>query len=149
MVIAYTFLCFFFFNVLNSRFLHRSGIPTQSSSCRNKHQYWKHCAPNNTIVCVRLQVRGIEITIVVLVLMVWVGAIIMFFNRWGKIRMLIPYQPDYKDTQLKVPGTGACITTNTCQNQTGPGFCCSQVSGEVSRAPSRPKYAHFELCDAR
>ncbi|XP_025419191.1 uncharacterized protein LOC112689610 isoform X2 [Sipha flava] len=73
-----------------------------------------------------VQVRGIEITIVVLVLMVWVGAIIMFFNRWGKIRMLIPYQPDYKDTQLKVPGTGACNTTVTCQNPTGPGFCCSQ-----------------------
>ncbi|XP_050434619.1 uncharacterized protein LOC126841896 [Adelges cooleyi] len=73
-----------------------------------------------------VQVRGIEITIVVLVLMVWVGAIIMFFNRWGKIRMLIPYQPDYKDTQLKVPGTGACNTTSSCQNQTGAGFCCSQ-----------------------
>lgn len=73
------------------------------------------------------QVRGIEITIVVLVLMVWIGAIIMFFNRWGKIRMLIPYQPDYKDTQLKVPGTGACNPVNTCQNQTGTGFCCSQV----------------------
>ncbi|XP_050543570.1 uncharacterized protein LOC126906773 isoform X2 [Daktulosphaira vitifoliae] len=73
-----------------------------------------------------IQVRGIEITIVVLVLMVWVGAIIMFFNRWGKIRMLIPYQPDYKDTQLKVPGTGACNTTTSCQNQTGTGFCCSQ-----------------------
>ncbi|VVC28257.1 Fibronectin type III,Fibronectin type III domain-containing protein 5, C-terminal domain,Immunoglobulin- [Cinara cedri] len=73
-----------------------------------------------------VQVRGIEITIVVLVLMVWVGAIIMFFNRWGKIRMLIPYQPDYKDTQLKVPGTGACNPTNSCQNQTGTGFCCSQ-----------------------
>ncbi|XP_016656820.1 uncharacterized protein LOC100569598 isoform X2 [Acyrthosiphon pisum] len=73
-----------------------------------------------------VQVRGIEITIVVLVLMVWVGAIIMFFNRWGKIRMLIPYQPDYKDTQLKVPGTGACNTTNSCQNPTGPSFCCSQ-----------------------
>lgn len=75
-----------------------------------------------------VQVRGIEITIVVLVLMVWVGAIIMFFNRWGKIRMLIPYQPDYKDTQLKVPGTGACNTTNSCQNPTGPSFCCSQQS---------------------
>lgn len=80
-----------------------------------------------------VQVRGIEITIVVLVLMVWVGAIIMFFNRWGKIRMLIPYQPDYKDTQLKVPGTGACNTTSSCQNQPGAGFCCSQVSVQNSK----------------
>lgn len=46
--------------------------------------------------------RGVEVGIVVLVLMVWVAAIILFFNRWGKIRMLLPYQPDYKETQLKV-----------------------------------------------
>ncbi|XP_039296568.1 uncharacterized protein LOC111053837 isoform X2 [Nilaparvata lugens] len=74
-----------------------------------------------------IQVRGIEVGIVVLVLMVWVGAIILFFNRWGKIRMLLPYQPDYKDTQLKVPGTGACSATATCQNQGASGFCCSQA----------------------
>ncbi|KAK3928581.1 Collagen alpha-1(XIV) chain [Frankliniella fusca] len=53
------------------------------------------------------QVRGVEVGIVLLVLVVWVGAIVLFFNRWGKIRMLLPYQPDYKE-QLKVPGTGAC-----------------------------------------
>lgn len=46
--------------------------------------------------------------IVLVVLMVWAGAIALFFNRWGKIRMLLPYQPDYKQDQLKVPGTGAC-----------------------------------------
>ncbi|KAI5750942.1 hypothetical protein M8J77_002673 [Diaphorina citri] len=75
-----------------------------------------------------VQVRGVEVTIVVIVLCVWVGAIILFFNRWGKIRMLIPYQPDYKDTQLKVPGTGACSVGNGCQNPGGTNFCCSQVS---------------------
>ncbi|XP_026683481.1 uncharacterized protein LOC103514819 [Diaphorina citri] len=73
-----------------------------------------------------VQVRGVEVTIVVIVLCVWVGAIILFFNRWGKIRMLIPYQPDYKDTQLKVPGTGACSVGNGCQNPGGTNFCCSQ-----------------------
>ncbi|XP_075237202.1 uncharacterized protein LOC142333674 isoform X2 [Lycorma delicatula] len=73
-----------------------------------------------------IQVRGVEVGIVLLVLVVWIGAIILFFNRWGKIRMLLPYQPDYKDTQLKVPGTGACAGTTTCQNQSGTGFCCSQ-----------------------
>lgn len=78
-----------------------------------------------------LQVRGIEVTIVVLVLMVWVGAIILFFNRWGKIRMLIPYQPDYKETQLKVPGTGACSSSNTYQNQSGSALCCSQVRASL------------------
>uniref|UniRef100_A0A8D8SXG3 Fibronectin type-III domain-containing protein n=1 Tax=Cacopsylla melanoneura TaxID=428564 RepID=A0A8D8SXG3_9HEMI len=73
-----------------------------------------------------VQVRGVEVTIVLIVLCVWVGAIILFFNRWGKIRMLIPYQPDYKDTQLKVPGTGACGGANGCQNPGGTSFCCSQ-----------------------
>lgn len=72
-----------------------------------------------------LQVRGVEVGIVVLVLLFWVGAIILFFNRWGKIRMLLPYQPDYKDTQLKVPGTGA---SGACPSTQGNGFCCSQVS---------------------
>ncbi|CAH2234475.1 jg1617 [Pararge aegeria aegeria] len=47
-------------------------------------------------------IRGVEIGIVVLVLIVWIGAIALFFNRWGKIRMLLPYQPDYKQEQLKV-----------------------------------------------
>ncbi|XP_072949068.1 uncharacterized protein [Epargyreus clarus] len=47
-------------------------------------------------------IRGVEIAIVVLVLMVWIGAIALFFNRWGKIRMLLPYQPDYKQEQLKL-----------------------------------------------
>lgn len=51
-----------------------------------------------------LQVRGVEVGIVVVVLLVWAGAIALFFNRWGKIRMLLPYQPDYKQEQLKVPG---------------------------------------------
>lgn len=54
--------------------------------------------------------RGVEIGIVLLVLVVWIGAIALFFNRWGKIRMLIPYQPDFKQEQLKVPGTGVCTS---------------------------------------
>ncbi|KAF6209240.1 hypothetical protein GE061_014985 [Apolygus lucorum] len=74
-------------------------------------------------------VRGIEVGLVCLVLLIWVGAIILFFNRWGKIRMLLPYQPDYKDTQLKVPGSCQGGTT-TCGGQGGgsSGFCCSQTS---------------------
>ncbi|KZC08108.1 Fibronectin type III domain-containing protein 5 [Dufourea novaeangliae] len=52
-----------------------------------------------------IQVRGVEVGIVVLVLIFWAGAIALFFNRWGKIRMLLPYQPDYK-APVKVPRTG-------------------------------------------
>lgn len=77
-----------------------------------------------------LQVRGVEIGIVLLVLVVWVGAIALFFNRWGKIRMLLPYQPDYKQEQLKVPGTAACAAAvaagNTCAHHSGE-HVCSQV----------------------
>ncbi|CAD7078431.1 unnamed protein product [Hermetia illucens] len=61
-------------------------------------------------------IRGVEVGIVVLVLIVWAGAIALFFNRWGKIRMLLPYQPDYKQEQLKVPGTGVC-TGSACNGQ--------------------------------
>ena len=80
-----------------------------------------------------LQVKGVEIGLVLLALVVWIIAIALFFHRWGKIRMLIPYQPDYKTQQsLKVPGTGTTMITNrtgNCDSQThqdGPG--CVQVN---------------------
>lgn len=41
-------------------------------------------------------VRTEEVLIVGLVLILWVGAIALFFNRWGKIRMLEPYQPKFQ-----------------------------------------------------
>ena len=30
---------------------------------------------------------------------VWVGAVALFFHRWGKIRMLLPYQPVFKEEE--------------------------------------------------
>ncbi|XP_014614777.1 PREDICTED: uncharacterized protein LOC106792774, partial [Polistes canadensis] len=72
-----------------------------------------------------IQIRGVEVGIVILVLIVWAGAIALFFNRWGKIRMLLPYQPDYKE-QLKVPGTGVCTATNTAYPQHSSQHTCSQ-----------------------
>ena len=77
-----------------------------------------------------IQVRGVEVGIVLLVLVVWIAAIALFFNRWGKIRMLLPYQPDYKE-QLKVPGTGACTAASggSCPGQQhGSSQGCPQVS---------------------
>lgn len=41
-------------------------------------------------------VRAEEALIVILVLVLWVAAIVLFFNRWGKIRMLEPYQPKFQ-----------------------------------------------------
>ncbi|XP_012216831.1 uncharacterized protein [Linepithema humile] len=72
-----------------------------------------------------IQIRGVEVGIVVLVLIVWAGAIALFFNRWGKIRMLLPYQPDYKE-QLKVPGTGVCTAANASYTQHPTQHACSQ-----------------------
>ncbi|XP_046677786.1 uncharacterized protein LOC124365805 isoform X2 [Homalodisca vitripennis] len=40
-------------------------------------------------------VRAEEALIVIFVLILWVAAIALFFNRWGKIRMLEPYQPKF------------------------------------------------------
>ncbi|XP_054286285.1 uncharacterized protein LOC129002476 [Macrosteles quadrilineatus] len=40
-------------------------------------------------------VRTEEALIVIFVLILWVAAIALFFNRWGKIRMLEPYQPKF------------------------------------------------------
>lgn len=71
---------------------------------------------------IAIQVRGVEVGIVVVVLLVWAGAIALFFNRWGKIRMLLPYQPDYKQEQLKVPGTGVC-SAGTCNGQHSHQVC--------------------------
>lgn len=44
-----------------------------------------------------LNVRAEEIGLVLLVLLLWAGAVALFFNRWGKIRMLEPYQPKFID----------------------------------------------------
>lgn len=48
-------------------------------------------------------VRTEEVLIVVLVLLLWVGAIALFFNRWGKIRMLEPYQPKFQQHRASCP----------------------------------------------
>ena len=41
--------------------------------------------------------------------------------------MLLPYQPDYKQEQLKVPGTAACAAAvasgNTCTHHSGDHLC--------------------------
>ncbi|KAL7046461.1 hypothetical protein ACKWTF_002577 [Chironomus riparius] len=82
-------------------------------------------------------IRGIEVGIVVLVLFVWAGAIALFFNRWGKIRMLLPYQPDYKQDQLKVPGTGVCAA----------GACNGQHSHQVTSLTCLPRCEGCGLLD--
>ena len=75
------------------------------------------------------------------VLMVWAGAIALFFNRWGKIRMLLPYQPTYKQEQsFKVPGTTACAS-GTCN---GP-HSHTQVTEMVRKICKLTLLTHYKM----
>ncbi|CAL8083421.1 unnamed protein product [Orchesella dallaii] len=57
------------------------------------------------------RVRVVEITLVALALVLWAGAIVLFFHRWGKIRMLLPYQPDYKEMKNSNASCTTCSLT--------------------------------------
>ena len=52
---------------------------------------------------------------------VWVGAITLFFHRWGKIRMLLPYQPVFKEEEplggLPSQASPSMATSHTLQQQ--------------------------------
>ncbi|KAL5286873.1 hypothetical protein ACFFRR_008085 [Megaselia abdita] len=92
----------------------------ESPNANNNSSNSNYTSPSNSSYTTTTRelppIRGVEVGIVLIVLMVWAGAIALFFNRWGKIRMLLPYQPDYKHEQLKVPGTGVC-TGSGCNGQ--------------------------------
>lgn len=109
------------------------GVPTTAPSNGEDPPISKNPQQN-------IQVRGVEVGIVLLVLVVWIAAIALFFNRWGKIRMLLPYQPDYKE-QLKVPGSGACAVA-------AGGPCPGQQHGSSQGCPQHHHWSshqHFDL----
>ena len=70
-----------------------------------------------------LNVRAEEIGLVLLVLLLWVGAVALFFNRWGKIRMLEPYQPKFIDAPrgslapIVAAGTGPPLVVSTAPHR--------------------------------
>lgn len=70
------------------------GVPAYPISFYDPHRP-QYVMSTNTTSDEGLNVRGEEVGIVLVVLLLWVGAIILFFNRWGKIRMLEPYQPKF------------------------------------------------------
>lgn len=53
--------------------------------------------------------RPEEALIVVLVLILWIGAISLFIHRWGKIRMLEPYAPKF-EAEIHRPSCGPLTT---------------------------------------
>lgn len=71
----------------------------RQSELRQNMQHRHHVITNNFLMFLegpKVIVRTEEVLIVGLVLILWVGAIALFFNRWGKIRMLEPYQPKFQ-----------------------------------------------------
>lgn len=82
------------------------------------------CLLEGPVVIVRVE----EVLLVVLVLMIWVAAIALFFNRWGKIRMLEPYQPKFHQQ----PHRPSCPLAPLSP----PGV--TQVSNSVSRVQKPP-----------
>lgn len=77
--------------------------PTDNESRRFKENTYRpiHRYPDDEPRELRYglaQVRGEELTIVAIALLFWIATICLFFNNWGKIRMLEPYQPAYRDT---------------------------------------------------
>lgn len=57
------------------------------------------------------RVRLVEISLVGMALILWAAAIVLFFHRWGKIRMLLPYQPDYKEMKRNNSVCANCSMT--------------------------------------
>lgn len=75
------------------------------------------------------RVRLVEISLVGMALVLWAGAIVLFFHRWGKIRMLLPYQPDYKEMKNN---SSACTT-------------CSMTPHHQVRSPLCKVYGDLDL----
>ncbi|KAF7994550.1 hypothetical protein HCN44_004022 [Aphidius gifuensis] len=78
-------------------------------------------------------VRTEEALIVTLVLLLWVAAIALFFNRWGKIRMLEPYQPKFEREHRS---SCAIIDTNTLPLRTCSKFNIHCVDHSLCVSPN-------------
>ncbi|XP_038209856.1 uncharacterized protein LOC119830787 isoform X2 [Zerene cesonia] len=91
-------------------------------------------------------VRAEEALIVAFVLLLWVAAIALFFNRWGKIRMLEPYQPKFQqqhrqscvlaENTVSVPPLHRASLSRGCVSyDCGGTFSAYQPCGYLSHRP--------------
>ncbi|XP_075978214.1 uncharacterized protein LOC142977948 isoform X3 [Anticarsia gemmatalis] len=91
-------------------------------------------------------VRAEEALIVAFVLLLWVAAIALFFNRWGKIRMLEPYQPKFQqqhrqscalaENSVSVPPHHRASLSRGCVSyDCGASFPSYQPCGYLSHRP--------------
>ncbi|XP_045026064.1 uncharacterized protein LOC116917765 isoform X2 [Daphnia magna] len=81
-------------------------------------------------------VRGEEVGIVILVL---IAAVALFFHRWGKIRMLLPYQPVFKEEEPVIVG---CSPSPTPLQLSQPSQLLPSSSLSQSQPPVPPSAVH-------
>ncbi|XP_042885727.1 uncharacterized protein LOC122261942 [Penaeus japonicus] len=88
-------------------------------------------------------VRAEEVTLVLLVLVLWAVAILLFFHRWGKIRMLEPYQPEYKPLNHSPACPHAAPTPTQAQSRpSNPRPLLPRKSSSLCFTPSMLRAAH-------
>jgi hypothetical protein len=107
----------------------------------------------------KIIVRPEEALIVILVLVLWVGAISLFFHRWGKIRMLEPYIPKFEADDIHRPSCPLTtleavankrmslghmsIQCGPAWNQTGLGIGLNAGRGESRSCLSSPRKSNL------
>ena len=64
-------------------------------------------------VCLLIDVFECHLYLFCYFVTVWVAAVALFFHRWGKIRMLLPYQPVFKEEEPVI--VAACSPSPTLQ----------------------------------
>ena len=70
---------------------------------------------------------------------VWVAAVALFFHRWGKIRMLLPYQPVFKEEEPVIVG---CSPSPTPLQLSQPSQLLPSSSLSQSQPPVPPSAVH-------
>ncbi|XP_065559357.1 uncharacterized protein LOC136026572 isoform X2 [Artemia franciscana] len=78
-----------------------------------------------------------EIGIVLVVFLLWIGAVILFFNRWGKIRMLEPYQVPFSEAEPDLKPNRPTFYN--------PDGTLSLMTGGSIRKGARPSLAPSEI----
>lgn len=80
------------------------------------------------------QVTTWELTIVTFAVVFWMATIYLFFNKWGKIRMLEPYQPAYRESSPTGFAHSHPSMHNLAQSVgtgSGPSATSEHVAGQV------------------
>ena len=76
-------------------------------------------------------VRTEELSIVIVVLLLWLAAIALFINRWGKIRQMEPYHPYFEPT----PAAAAASADNGGTNSHRPSIFEAPLIRRASQSP--------------